>query len=177
MAGLNNIWHVAEEESKKKCRNMRTIDIGIRHEDDLMITETVNIKLIADTYAETFNERDELSVCKHLIKTSTFGIKHLTTKWEDSLNLRIAAFLSRTSSGVTLYDEEFAIFSITRGTIGEFTWEIKTFESTFSDYVIASGTSSLASASSKGSLTDDFLSDSWIFLEVVTEVLDRKSVV
>ena len=86
------------------------------------------------------------------------------------MNAGIATFLGGAGSGVTLYDEEFAFFGISRGTVGELRREIKTFESTFPNDVIASGAGSFSSTGGESSFANDFLSDSWVFFKIVTEV-------
>ena len=53
---------------------MRTIDIGIRHEDDLVIAETVDIELVTNTYTEALDKGDQLGVSEHLIETSALSI-------------------------------------------------------------------------------------------------------
>ena len=47
---------------------MGAVDIGIRHDDDLAVTQFFQVDLIADTAAEGGNDRQQLFVCIHLIQ-------------------------------------------------------------------------------------------------------------
>ena len=37
---------------------MKTIDVGIGHEDDFIISETIEVELVADANSKTFDQRD-----------------------------------------------------------------------------------------------------------------------
>jgi hypothetical protein len=68
---------------------MCTIDIGIRHDDDAVITSLREIKCITNTTANRCNEVFDLFVQKYLINTSLLGIEDFTSKWEDSLDITV----------------------------------------------------------------------------------------
>jgi hypothetical protein len=76
---------------------MRTIDIGIRHDDDTVITSFCEIKCITDTTANSRDEVFDLFVQEYLINTSLFSIEDFTSKWEDSLDITISTLFRRTT--------------------------------------------------------------------------------
>ena len=76
---------------------MRTVDIGIRHDDDTVITSLREIKCITDTTTDSGNEVFDLFVEKYFVDTSLFGIEDFTSKWEDSLDITISALFRRTT--------------------------------------------------------------------------------
>ena len=46
MSTLNHLWHETIEECHDQCVDVRTIDIGIRHDDNLIVTKFVNIGIL-----------------------------------------------------------------------------------------------------------------------------------
>ena len=54
--------HIAVEERQKQSADVRTVDIGIGHDDDAAVTELIQIEFFADARAERRNDRHELIV-------------------------------------------------------------------------------------------------------------------
>ena len=103
---INKRTQISEEECKEKCSDVRTVDIGICHDDDLMISELACVKFITDTCTECHNDRLKLLVGIYLIDTCLLNIEHLTPEREDCLILSLSSLLCRSACGVSLYDED-----------------------------------------------------------------------
>lgn len=58
VAFLNDFRHESEEESHDKCVDVRAIDVGIGHDDNLVITQFVDVSLLGvlAIYAETHTD-------------------------------------------------------------------------------------------------------------------------
>ena len=95
---------MTEEEGKKKYSDMRAVDVGIRHNYYLTVTELFNIKVVADTASERLDNRNYRGVGVYLIKTRFFNVKHLTAKRKDSLESRVTAVLCRAACRISLYE-------------------------------------------------------------------------
>ena len=87
---------------------MRTVDIGISHNNDLVISEFALIKFIADSCTKCHNYRLELLIRINLIDTSLLNVQHLTPERKDRLILTLSSLLCRSACGVSLYDEDLA---------------------------------------------------------------------
>lgn len=68
MAGVKQRSHVSEEECEQKRSDMSAVNIGIGHDNHLVISELVYIKIFAYTCTESGNDRDKLFVCNNLVK-------------------------------------------------------------------------------------------------------------
>lgn len=69
---------------------MRTVDIGIRHDDDTVITSFCYIKCITDPTSDSGDEIFDLFVEKYFVDTSLFCVENFTSEWEDSLDITIS---------------------------------------------------------------------------------------
>ena len=85
---------------------MRTVDIGIRHDDYLVVSELCLIELVTDTCAQSHYYRLKLLIGINLVDSCLLNVEHLTPERENSLILTFSALLSRSACGVTLYDED-----------------------------------------------------------------------
>ncbi len=56
---------------------MRAVDIGICHDDDLMVTELGDVEILSDAGAQARDDRLQFVVADHLIEARLFDIEHL----------------------------------------------------------------------------------------------------
>ena len=70
---------------------MSAVNVGIGHNDYLVITELFYIELIAYTCAQSCYNRHQLFVADNLIKSCLFNVEHFTPEWENSLNVSVSA--------------------------------------------------------------------------------------
>jgi hypothetical protein len=67
---LNYFRHIAVEQCHDQCVDVRTIDVGIGHDDDLVVAQLVNVGLLAvflTVHTET-NKASTPSVTKVWVK-------------------------------------------------------------------------------------------------------------
>jgi hypothetical protein len=74
---------------------MRTIDIGIRHDDDTVITSFCDIKCVTNSTSNSRDEVFDLFVEEDFIDSSLFSIEDFTSKWENSLDITVSTLLRR----------------------------------------------------------------------------------
>lgn len=53
LAGVNKLRHKAVEKGQQKCTDMGSVYVGIGQDDDLIITELTDIKIVANAAAES----------------------------------------------------------------------------------------------------------------------------
>ena len=95
---------MSEEEGKKKDSDVRSVDVGIGHYDDLAVAELCKVKFLSDSASERLDYRYERLVGINLVGSCLFYVKNLTSERKDSLESRIASLLCRASRGVSLYE-------------------------------------------------------------------------
>ena len=86
---------------------MRAVDIGIGHDDDLVIAELLEVELVADARAERRDDGLELVVAVDLVGARLFDVQHLAPEGEDGLEARVASLRGRAACGVALDDVNF----------------------------------------------------------------------
>src|SRR5215471_7375534 len=75
MTSLNQFWHLPEEEGKNQRSDVRSIHIGISHDDNSMITKLGCVEIFAaDPGAERSDHRADFCIGKHLVETRFFHI-------------------------------------------------------------------------------------------------------
>ena len=91
---------------------MCTIDIGIGHDDDLIISQLCNIKVISVSFrksaAKCIDHRLDLCIGKHLINTCFFDIQNLTANRQDRLEITVSCRFCRSPRRISLHDKNFA---------------------------------------------------------------------
>src|SRR6267154_1676633 len=82
---------------------MRTINISVCHQDDLVITQFGRVKIfLANSGSERCDEGLYFTVAKHLVVARLLYIQNLSLKWQYCLILAVASLLSRTACRISL---------------------------------------------------------------------------
>ena len=92
---------------------MRTVDVGICHDDNLAITCLVQIEVIADTAAKGSNHIADFFTAQHLIKTCLFNIKDFTAQRQNSLEITVTSLFGTAACGVTFDQINLGILNVT----------------------------------------------------------------
>ena len=108
---------------------MRTVHIGIRHDDDLVIAQPGNIKIIAVTLgksaAECVDHGLDLCICQNLIDAGFLHVQDLTADRQDRLIHTISRCLGTAARRITLYDEDLTFGRISGLAVRQFSVGIK----------------------------------------------------
>ena len=110
---LHERFHVAEEEGHNECSDMRTIHIGIGHDNHFVVTNLAQVECLGvlrrtNRYAQSRKDILDFFAFKHLMLHRFLNIEDLTAEREDSLMETVSSGLSRTACRVTLHEEELA---------------------------------------------------------------------
>ena len=118
---FNQLWHLAEKERQQQGTDVRTVDIRVGHDDDLVIAQLVDVELVtANTCAQRHNKVANFLAAQHPVKTRAFDIQDLTLQRQDRLRTPVAARLGRTTRRVTLHQEDFGFGGVFFRAIFEF---------------------------------------------------------
>ena len=78
MTLLYELGHESIYECEHERSYMSTVNVGIGHDDDLVITEFADIEVIMDTGTESRDHRLDLSIVINPVKTGFLYIKDLS---------------------------------------------------------------------------------------------------
>ena len=96
---------------------MGAVHVGIRHNNNLMITQLTNIKIFMNPGSESRNHGFDLRICIDLIQPCLFHIQNLSAKRKDCLGCAVAGRFGGTAGGISLHDIDLAIHRILVGTV------------------------------------------------------------
>lgn len=119
MPGLDQRPHEAEQEGQQQGVDVLAVDVGVRHQDDLVIAELLDVEVLVDPGAEGRDQRLDLLVLQDLVDPRLLDVEDLASDREDRLVLRVASGLGRAAGGVTLDDEDLALGGVVRLAVGQ----------------------------------------------------------
>ncbi len=124
--------HLAVEESEQQRADVRTVDVGIRHDDDAVIAQFVDVEVVA-AYAATErrDERADLRRREHLVEARLLDIQNLALQRQDGLRTAVAALLRGAARGITLHQEHLGQGGILLLTIRQLSGKTGDVERTF----------------------------------------------
>ena len=125
---------------------MGTIDIGIGHDDYLMITDLTQVQRLRVLFgSERDTQRGEdithLFGLEYLMLHRFLHVQDLTAQRQDSLVNTVTTGLRRTSCRVSLHEEELALRCIFRYTVGQLTGQTTTAKRRLTQHALTGITS------------------------------------
>jgi hypothetical protein len=102
---IDDLRHVAEEERQQQRLDMRTVDIGISHRDDLVIPALRDVEVVSDTGADRGDDRLDLFVLEDLGQSGPLDVEDLAPKRKNGLELALTRLFRATACRVTLDDQ------------------------------------------------------------------------
>ena len=173
MTFLYDLWHESEEESHDKCVDVRTIDVGIGHDYNLVVAQFVDVSLLCIVAINAKSHSDSLENdayrlrFEHLMPLHFLHVKNLTTEWEYGLCVAITSLLSRATSGITLDEEYLSLLRVATRAVSELTWESSTSHRILTLHVFTC----LASSDSGSSGEDNLLTYLLCFVRMLFEIV------
>ena len=120
IAALDQRRHLAEEERQQQRADMRAVDIGVGHQDDLVIAQLGQIEIVAaDAGAERGDQRADLLGAQHLVEARALDIEDLAAQRQHRLEFAVAALLGAAAGRIALDDEQFGFGGIVFLAVGQ----------------------------------------------------------
>ena len=91
---------------------MRSVHVGIRHQDDLVVAQLRNVKIVMDPRSKGSDHSLDLRVGVNLVKPCLLHIQDLSAQGKDGLSRPGAGLLRGASGGVSLHDIDLAVLRI-----------------------------------------------------------------
>ncbi|SVK46639.1 Uncharacterised protein [Acinetobacter baumannii] len=108
MATLDDFRHLAVEEGQQQRTDVRTVDVGIGHDDDAVVTQLVRAVLVAaDAATQRGDQRRHFLRREHFVETRFLDVEDFPLQRQDSLILAVAPLLGRAARGVPFHQVQF----------------------------------------------------------------------
>ena len=127
VAGIDQRTHVLVEERQQQDADMRTVDVCIGHDDDLVVARLGDIEVAAvagtrrDAAADRGDERLDGVARERTVVAHALDVQNLAAQGQNRLDVSATAVLGRTACRVALYDEELGQLGIAHRAVGELT--------------------------------------------------------
>ncbi len=106
MATVDQVRHMPEEEGEQKRPDVRTVHVGVRHQDHLVVAKLGDIEVVlADARADGRDHRADFFVRQHLVVAGLLNIQDLAFEREDGLIAAVAARFRGPARGLALHEE------------------------------------------------------------------------
>ena len=109
MSALDQLLHVTEEEGEQQGADVRSIHVGVGHEDDLAIAQLAGIEVVfANAGAHGRDHGADFFVTQHLVVARLFHVQNFSLERQNGLEAPVASLLGGAAGGFTLYQEQLA---------------------------------------------------------------------
>ena len=96
MPSTDERLHVAEEEGQQQGADMRTVNVGVAHDDDATIAQLGHVEVLTDANADGGNDVLDLLVFQHLVQASTLDVENFTAQRQDGLEMAVTTLFCTT---------------------------------------------------------------------------------
>ena len=170
ITGLDQRTHMPEEEGQKKRADVASVDIGIRHDDDLVIARLLGLHLVVpDACPDGRDQRADLGRGKHLVGACPLDIQDLAAKGKNGLVGAVTTLLGGTARRITLDKKDFGFGRIALLAIRQLAGKAGDFHHALAAGQIARLARRLACRSGLVGLGDDLAGIGRVFLEPLVE--------
>ena len=105
--GLDDLGHLAIEERQQQRADVRAVDVRVRHDDDLVVAQLVELEIVApDARAHRLDQRADLAAGEHPVEARALDVEDLAPQRQDRLEMAVAALLGRAAGAVALDQEQ-----------------------------------------------------------------------
>ena len=156
VAAIDQLAHLAVEEGQQQRADVGAVDVGVGHDDDLVVAQLVDVELFAaDRRAERHHQIADLLGAEHAVEARALDIEDLAAQRQHGLVVAVAALRGRAAGGVALDDEELGLGRILLRAIRELAGEEIDVERRFAARQLARLARRFARGGGFGDLADD----------------------
>src|SRR5256885_2401051 len=124
----DHLRHVAEEEGQQQRPDVRSIDVGVSHQNYMVISQFIDVKFLADAGTKRGDQVADLLRGEDLVFAGLFDVEDLATQRQDRLEPTVAGALRRTTRGITLDHVDFAQARVPLRAVGQLAGQRRRFE-------------------------------------------------
>ena len=108
------------DQREQQATNVRPVDIGIRHQDDLVVTNAVDVETSTRSCTDHLNDGCAFSVLQHVCKRGLLDVQDLPPDRQKRLKVCVSGAFRRAQGTVAFDDEQFRSFGLATSAINEF---------------------------------------------------------
>ena len=176
ITGIQNWTQVTVNQRQQQCPNVRAVDIGIGHDNQLVVAGLANVKVLTEAGAHGREQRPDFFVGQNAFHAGLFNVQNLPPNWQDGLRQTTPTTLSGTAGGVPFDDEQFGDFWVLAGVIRQLPRQAGNFQSALAPRHFTRPLSSQTRLACEHCLVDDELGVSRVLHQVLVEVLAEHAV-
>ncbi len=110
VAGVDQRAHLTVEERQQQRTDVRSVDVGVGHDDDAVVAQLGEVEILAaDAASERRDHGLDLVAAEHLVEPGLLDVENLSLDRKDRLEPPIAALLRRSACRLTFDDVELAL--------------------------------------------------------------------
>ena len=170
VAALDDLAEVAEEEGEHQGQDVRAVHVGVRHDDDAVVTELLDVEdARAHAGAEGRDDRTHLVVAQSLVEPGLLHVEDLALQRQDGLEAPVAALFRRAAGGVALHQVDLAVRGIGVGTVGQLAGQGGRVQRRLAARQVAGAARRLAGLGGAHALVDHLLGDGGVLRQVLAK--------
>jgi len=114
VAGPDQVGHLAEEERQDQGPDVAAVDVGVAHDDDLVVRQLAHVELVQDPGAEHLDHGRDFVVAEHAVVRRLPHVEDLAAQGQDRLGIRVARADGGPACRVTLDQVQLALVGLVR---------------------------------------------------------------
>src|ERR1019366_6556017 len=105
MPVVDELGHLAKEERQQQGANVAAVNVGVGHQDDLVVANLGDVEIRFDAGPNGGDEGLDFGVLENFVGARLLDVQYLSADWQDRLVARIPRVLRRTAGRVSLDNE------------------------------------------------------------------------
>ena len=176
IAVLDERAHIAEEEGQQQRPDVAAVDIGIGHDDYLVVTQLCEVEVLAQSGAEGGYDGVEFVVAVYLLLADLLDVEHLAPEREYGLEAAVAAAGGGAACAVALDDVELGEGRVALVAVSQFAGEGGALEGVLAADVLSRPPRGLAGLGGGHRLVEDGAAHGGVLLEELLELVAHHAV-
>src|SRR5688572_4601569 len=172
VAAVDQLRHLAVEEREQQRPDVRTVHVGVGHDDDAVVAQARDVEVLdADAAAERGDHRLDLVAAEHLVEAGLLDVQNLAFDGQDGLEAAIAALLGRAAGRLALDDVDLALRRVALLAIRKLSRKAAAVERALASHQISRLAGRFARPRGIDRLADDALGNGRRFLQILAELV------
>src|SRR5688572_801532 len=172
VAAVDQLGHLAVEEREQQRPDVRTVHVGVGHDDDAVVAQARDVEVLdADAAAERGDHRLDLVAAEHLVEAGLLDVQNLALDGQDGLETAIAALLGGAAGRLALDDVDLALRRVALLAIRKLSRKTAAVERALAAHQVARLAGRFARPRGIDRLADDALGNGRRFLQILAELV------
>src|SRR5581483_6946468 len=169
VAFLDQRAHLAVEERQQQGADVRAVDVGVGHDDDLVVAQLREVEVVAEPRAERGDHRANLFVGEHLVDARLLDVEDLPAQRQDRLRVRVSPALGGAARRIALDQEELGLRGVGRLAVDQLPGQTAALEHVLAAREVAGFLRRFSRARGLHALVDDRAPELRVLLEEEVE--------